>query len=113
MTVLEMVEFGLVILGGGLVALAGLGLFRLPDALTRASAVSKAAALGVALIVVAAMIEDRSIRTYLVLGLVLLAHVVTVPLSGLALGKAAYRSGSAKPPVTRFDEPAEHRDISS
>jgi len=38
--------------------------------------------------------------------LVLVAHVVTVPLSGLVIGRAAYRSGTARPPVTRIDEPA-------
>jgi multicomponent Na+:H+ antiporter subunit G len=96
----------LVLLGAGLVALAGLGLLRLPDPLTRASAVSKAAALGVALVLVAALIESGSPRVLVVLLLVLIAHVVTVPLSGLVLGRAAYRSGTARPPVTRIDEPA-------
>lgn len=97
----------LVILGAGLVALGGLGILRLPDPLTRASAVSKAAALGLALIIVAAMIGEWSPRTVLVLVLVLIAHLVTVPLSGLALARASYRSGTARSPVTTVDEPAE------
>jgi multisubunit Na+/H+ antiporter MnhG subunit len=45
-------------------------------------------------------------RTVVVVGLILVAHLVTSPLSGLALGRAAYRSGTARPPVTRVDEPA-------
>jgi multicomponent Na+:H+ antiporter subunit G len=97
----------LAIAGAGLVALAGLGLIRLPDPLTRASAVSKAAALGLLLIIIAAIINDWSARSVIVLALVLVAHLVTVPLSGLALGRAAYRSGTARPPVTTIDEPAE------
>ena len=97
----------LLLLGAGLVALAGFGILRLPDPLTRASAVSKAAALGLLLIIVAAMIAEWSPRTVLVLILVLIAHLVTVPLSGLALARASYRSGTAKSPVTTVDEPAD------
>lgn len=97
----------LVLVGAGLVALAGLGLLRLPDPLTRASAVSKAAALGVAVVLIAALVDSGSPRVLVVLVVVLAAHVVTVPLSGLVLGRAAYRSGTARPPVTRVDEPAD------
>ena len=104
---LSPVTAALVLIGSGLVALAGLGLLRLPDPLTRASAVSKAAALGVALVLVAALLDSGSPRVLVVLLLVLVAHVVTVPLSGLVLGRSAYRSGTARPPVTRIDEPAE------
>ena len=104
--VLSWVAGALILLGAGLVALAGLGLLRLPDPLTRASAVSKAAALGVALVLLAALLESGSPRVLVVLLLVLAAHVVTVPLSGIVLGRAAYRSGTARPPVTRIDEPA-------
>ncbi len=97
----------LVIGGASLVALAGLGILRLPDPLTRASAVSKAAALGLLVIILAAIIDDWSPRAVIVLILVLIAHLVTVPLSGLALARAAYRSGTARPPVTTVDEPSE------
>lgn len=99
------VEVVLVLVGSGLVALAGLGLVRLPDPLTRASAVSKAAALGVVLVLVAALVDAPSVRVTVVLLLILLAHLVTVPLSGITLGRSAYRSGTARPPVTRIDEP--------
>ncbi len=97
----------LVVVGAGLVALAGFGLLRLPDPLTRASAVSKAAALGLLLIIIAAIIGDFSPRSVIILVIILIAHLVTVPLSGLALGRASYRSGTARPPVTTIDEPAE------
>jgi multicomponent Na+:H+ antiporter subunit G len=99
------VEVVLVLLGSGLVALAGLGLVRLPDPLTRASAVSKAAALGVVLVLVAALVDAPSVRVVVVLLLILIAHLVTVPLSGITLGRSAYRSGTAQPPVKRIDEP--------
>jgi monovalent cation/proton antiporter MnhG/PhaG subunit len=74
---------------------------------TRASAVSKAAALGLLLIIVAAMIAEWSVRSLIVLLLVLIAHLVTTPLSGTALARASYKSGTARAPVTTVDEPAE------
>jgi multicomponent Na+:H+ antiporter subunit G len=109
MSVTELVVGVLSLIGSGLVALAGLGILQLPDPLTRASAVSKAAALGVLFVIVAVAISERSPSVLLVLALITVAHVVSVPLSGMALGRAAYRSGTARPPVTRFDEPAARR----
>lgn len=106
MTPLDLLAAVLGLLGAVLVALAGLGLVRLPDPLTRATAVSKAASLGAVLVLVGVLLADPQPRTAVVIGLVLLAHLVTSPLSGLALGRAAYRSGTARPPVTRVDEPA-------
>lgn len=104
---LESIAAVLEIVGAALVALAGIGILRFPDALTRATAVSKAAVLGVALLLVGAAADNPSWRTGAVVALVLVAHLITVPLSGMALGRAAYLSGTARPPVTRLDEPAE------
>jgi multicomponent Na+:H+ antiporter subunit G len=106
MTVLEVLAAVLLVPGALLVALAGLGLVRLPDPLTRATAVSKAASLGTVLVLLAVLLGDPQPRTVVLVGLILAAHLVTSPLSGLALGRAAYRSGTARPPVTRIDEPA-------
>ncbi|MCU0300329.1 MAG: monovalent cation/H(+) antiporter subunit G [Candidatus Nanopelagicales bacterium] len=106
MTALAVLAGMLGLLGAALVALAGLGLIRLPDPLTRATAVSKAASLGAVLVLLAVLLADPQPRTAVVIGLILVAHLVTSPLSGLALGRAAYRSGTARPPVTRVDEPA-------
>jgi multisubunit Na+/H+ antiporter MnhG subunit len=58
-------------------------------------------------VIVAAIVDDWSPRSVIVLVLILIAHLVTVPLAGLALARAAYRSGTAQPPVTTVDEPAE------
>lgn len=100
------------VVGAGLVALAGLGLLRLPDPLTRATAVSKAASLGLVLVLLGTLAMAPSPRSAVVVMLVLVAHLVTVPLSGMALGRAAYRSGTAQPPVTIVDEPKSRRDQS-
>ena len=95
------------VLGAALVLLAGVGLLRLPDALTRASAVSKAAVLGVGLILLGVMLDRPDLRTSAVVLAVLVLHVLTVPLSGLAIGTAGYAAGAARPPATTRDEPAE------
>lgn len=106
MSALEVLAAVPLLLGAALIALAGVGLVRLPDPLTRATAVSKAASLGVVLVLLAVLLADPEPRTVILVGLILIAHLVTSPLSGLALGRAAYRSGTARPPVTRLDEPA-------
>lgn len=94
-----------VLIGASLITLAGLGLLRLPDPLTRANAVSKAASLGVVLVLLGSLAMAPSPRNAVLVVLILVAHTVTVPLAGMALGRAAYRSGTAKPPVTVIDEP--------
>jgi multicomponent Na+:H+ antiporter subunit G len=93
------------VLGAALVLLAGIGLLRLPDALTRASAVSKAAVLGVGLVLLGVVLDQPDLRTSAVVLVVLVLHVLTVPLSGLAIGTAGYAAGAARPPATTLDEP--------
>ena len=100
------------LLGGALVALAGIGLIRLPDPLTRASAVSKAAVLGVAFILLGALLNAPSPRVAVVVLAALVLHLLTVPLSGLALGKAAFRSKSVLLPLIRVERPARAADRS-
>ena len=95
------------LLGGALVALAGIGLLRLPDPLTRASAVSKAAVLGVAFILLGALLNAPSLRVAVVVFAALALHLLTVPLGGLALGKAAFRSQSVRLPVIRVERPTQ------
>ncbi len=104
MSAAELITGVLALTGASLVTLAGLGLLRLPDALTRASAVAKAAALGVVLLIVAVAVHDPSPMVLVVLALITLAHVVTVPLSGLAIGRAAYRSGAVHASTTTLDQ---------
>lgn len=100
------------VLGAALVALAGIGLIRLPDPLTRTSAVSKAAVLGVAFILLGALLNAPSLRVAVVVLGALALHLLTVPLGGLALGKAAFRSKSVQLPVIRVERPGQAADRS-
>ena len=81
--------------------------------MTRATAVSKAASLGVVLVLLGTLAMAPSPRNAVLVVLVLVAHIVTLPLSGMALGRAAYRSGTAQPPVTTVDEPRSRRERAS
>jgi multicomponent Na+:H+ antiporter subunit G len=94
------------VLGAALVLLAGIGLLRLPDALTRASAVSKAAVLGVGLVLLGVLLDRPDLRTSAIVLAVVVLHVLTVPLSGLAIGTAGYAAGAARD-ATTLDEPAD------
>ena len=93
--------------GAATLLLAGFGLLRLPDAVSRASAVSKAAVLGVVLVLLGVLVDQPDLRTSALVLATLVVHLVTVPISGLAIGTAAYRVGAASPPFTRLDEPAQ------
>jgi multicomponent Na+:H+ antiporter subunit G len=78
------------VLGAGFMALAGVGILRMPDLFTRMHASTKGASLGVALLLFAAALwfGDLSVTTKAVLttGFVFL----TAPVAAHMLGRAAY-----------------------
>ncbi|NYF16586.1 multicomponent Na+:H+ antiporter subunit G [Microbacterium sp. AK009] len=76
-----------------LFAVAALGLLRLPDVYTRLSAVTKAATLGVCLVLLGALLIEPSWRTAIPLLLAVALQLITSPVGGFALGRAAYRAG--------------------
>lgn len=84
----------LVLVGAGLVATAGIGLLRLPDVYNRSNAVAKAASLGVVCVLLGVLVLQPSITNLLLVGLAAVLQLVTAPIAGYALGRAAYRSGA-------------------
>lgn len=99
---------GLVLLGVGLLAVAGLGLLRFPDAYSRLSAVTKAATLGVCFTLLGVLVLEPSWTNAFTVLLAVALQFVTSPVGGFALGRAAYRSGSPLAPSSSYDELAEH-----
>jgi multicomponent Na+:H+ antiporter subunit G len=97
----------LVALGVGLVAAAGLGLLRLPDAYTRMSAVTKAASLGVVLVLLGALALSPSWNNLVKVLLAVVLQLVTAPAGGFAIGRASYRARSPLTPRTGYDDLAE------
>lgn len=81
------------VVGSLLALIAGLGLARFPDVLTRLHAAAKPQSLGVLLVLLglALRVEDRSTQT--IIALAAIFQLVTAPVSAHMLGRAALRAG--------------------
>jgi multicomponent Na+:H+ antiporter subunit G len=97
---------GGVLIGAGVffIIVAAIGLIRLPDVYSRLSAVTKAATLGVVLILAGALALKPSWTAFATLALAGALQFLTAPVGGFALGRAAYRSKSPLTKRTRYDE---------
>jgi multicomponent Na+:H+ antiporter subunit G len=97
----------LLVLGGVIIASAGIGLLRLPDLYTRTSAVGTAAGLGVAILVLGVIVLDFSWLNLLKGSLAIVAQLLTSAVGSFALARAGYLSGSTPVSSTLPDELAE------
>lgn len=79
--------------GVALTLLAGVGVLRFPDVLSRANAATKAAGLGIACIFVGVAVVFGTVEAYVKLGIATLLQFATAPVAGHVMGRAAYRSG--------------------
>ncbi|MGD8441303.1 MAG: monovalent cation/H(+) antiporter subunit G [Holophagae bacterium] len=97
-------------LGLAFMTVAGLGLLRMPDLLTRMHASSKAGTLGAALVLgaVALHFGDAAITVRVVVVCVFL--LLTAPVASHVIARAAYRTGVPLAPETVIDELAESED---
>jgi multicomponent Na+:H+ antiporter subunit G len=94
----------LFILGALLMLLAGVGLLRMPDLFLRMSATSKAATLGVILIMAAAAVYFNDLGvTGRAAGIVIFI-ILTAPISAHMIGRAAYITGEQLWSKTTIDE---------
>lgn len=94
----------LLTLGALLMLLAGIGILRMPDVFLRMSATSKAATLGVILIMVAAAVYFNDLGvTARAIGIVIFI-ILTVPISAHMIGRAAYITGAHLWSETKIDE---------
>jgi len=104
MSVQEIVGDTLAVTGTVLIAIAALGLLRLPDAYNRANAVSKAAALGVVCVLLGVLILILTPATAAILGLAIILQLLTTPFGAYAAARAAYRSGAPFSAGTRRED---------
>ena len=83
----------LFLLGGAFTFVAGLGVLRLPDVLTRMHASTKAGTLGVSMVLIgaAAHFGDFAITAKAVLAILFI--LLTAPVAGHMMGRAAVRMG--------------------
>ena len=88
------------VLGAALSFIAGVGLLRFPDALSRLHAATKPQILGLAFIVLAIALDSHSWATVLALLPVVLLQVLTSPVAAHMIGRAGYRTGTPLAPDT-------------
>jgi multicomponent Na+:H+ antiporter subunit G len=98
------VGYTLAFLGVAFVLLAAVGILRFPDVLTRTSASTKAAGLGVALVLAGAAFLFGTTEAAVKLTLAVVLQFATAPVSGHVIGRAAYRSGAPLWEGTHTDE---------
>jgi multicomponent Na+:H+ antiporter subunit G len=92
-SILDAIVATLLVLGGLFAALAGLGVVRMPDLLTRMQASTKAGTLGLGLITVAAAVSVGTVDFALRALLVMAFFFLTAPVGAHVLSRAARTSG--------------------
>ncbi len=104
-TDLGLIIAGCLLIGGGFFAfVAALGILRLGDVYLRMHASTKAATLGVGMILLAvAVYFDRDAVTMRALAVIAFI-LLTIPVGSHLLGRAAYRAGVPMAPGSRMDE---------
>ncbi len=89
----DVVAAVLLLSGVALTLLAGVGLLRFPDVLTRMHAQTKPAVLGLLLVLAGTAVAARSVGLAGTLLVVAAFQVITSPVGAHMIGRAAYRSG--------------------
>ncbi|MDO5628643.1 MAG: monovalent cation/H(+) antiporter subunit G [Mobilicoccus sp.] len=96
------------IVGGALLfTTAAVGLVRLPDMYTRASAIATAAGFGVALVASGSFFFVIGVDTAIKIALAVVLQLVTSAVGSMTLARAAYLTGSAVYSPTHTDQLAE------
>jgi multicomponent Na+:H+ antiporter subunit G len=80
----------LLVLGAFMMFLTGLGIYRMPDIFTRMHSATKAASLGVAILLIAAALDFRDTGVTAKAVVTILFVFLTAPVAGHVLGRAAY-----------------------
>jgi multicomponent Na+:H+ antiporter subunit G len=97
MSWLDGLAAALVLAGAAFVLLAALGLWRFDDLYSRIHAATKAITLGVLLVVAAAALRMETTADVLKLALAALLQLISAPVAGHMLGRAAHSSGKDVP----------------
>ena len=104
MSVLEIIAHVLVITGATLMGVGAIGLIRLPDIYNRTNAVAKASSLGMVCLLMGVMAWMPGSLAVLTLVPAILLQLLTSPISGFAIGRAAYRSRAPLIEATHLNE---------
>ncbi|MDF9813413.1 monovalent cation/H(+) antiporter subunit G [Streptomyces sp. SPB162] len=96
------------LLGAALCFVAGIGLLRLPDTLTRMHAATKPQVLGLLLVLLGVALRLRSWVDLGTLVLIGTFQLTTVPVAAHLVGRAAYRTGQVRADRLVLDELDDH-----
>ncbi len=102
--ILDLVAAVLLVVGAALTLAAAIGLWRLPDPLSRLHAATKPQILGLILVVIAIAVSARSLSVLLLLVPVVVFQLLTAPISAHMVGRAGYRNGDYDPAFLEVDE---------
>ncbi|HOK44773.1 MAG TPA: monovalent cation/H(+) antiporter subunit G [Bryobacteraceae bacterium] len=104
MSVTDGIAAILLLAGSAFVLLASLGLWRFDDFYSRIHAATKATTLGVLFVVAAAALRVEAVPDLLKLFLAAVLQLISAPVTGNMLGRAAYWAGIRLTPYTMIDE---------
>lgn len=93
-----------IFLGIATIIVAGTGLFRLPDLYLRASAVGTSAGLGVASIVIGALLMDFSWLNLVKAAVAVIAQLLASAVGSMAIARSAYLNNSLPAEITHTDD---------
>ncbi len=95
MTPIEVASAVLVVAGAALAAVAGLGLLRFPDVLSRMHAATKPATLGLILVAAGTGLRLTTTGDLATLGLIVVLQLLTAPVGAHLVGRAVRRGAAA------------------
>ena len=102
--VLDLAAAICLLLGAFLSLAAGIGLLRFPDALSRLHAATKPQVLGLLLVTGGLALVLRDGSTTLLLGLVVVAQLLTIPVASHMVARASWRGGQVRHDLLSVDE---------
>lgn len=104
---LDVVAAVLLVLGGLLSLVAGVGVLRFPDALSRLHAGTKPQVLGLICVVIAIALSARTWSVVLLVIPVVLFQLLTQPIAAHMIGRAGYRTKNHRRDLLLVDELAD------
>jgi multicomponent Na+:H+ antiporter subunit G len=104
--VIDVIAGALLVVGALLATVAAIGIVRFPDVLSRMHAATKPQTVGLLMILAGVALRLQSVAAVTVLGLIAVFQLLTAPVSAHIVGRAAFRTGLARPEhltVCEFD----------
>ena len=104
---IDVVAAAFLVIGGLLSLVAGVGVLRFPDALSRLHAGTKPQVLGLICVVIAIALSARTWSVVLLLIPVVLFQLLTQPIAAHMIGRAGYRTKNHRRDLLLVDELAD------